>query len=314
MDQEVIDNISTERILRHIQRLEGVRNPRTNPEALERAADYIFNELTSLDYQVATPVFKEGDREFRNIVATRIGKGNPDERVIILAHYDTVETSPGADDNASGVAVLLELARILEPLEFSQTVQYVAVNLEELQREGPMETAGLFGSRALAIQAEQQKWNIKGVIVLETIAYAGEQISQKILPGLLAVLPEAVNFLGESRNEASASIAGNFLNVIGNTASAGLVEMFSQAIREHQIPFPMVPLLVPGNGEILPDTRRSDHSSFWDRGYQAVMLTDTANFRNPNYHQTSDTLETLNPTFVTQVCRTVAWVVVEAAR
>lgn len=308
MDKVVIDSISAKRIYGHIQRLEGVRNPKTNPEALERAADYIFSELTSLDYQVDSPVFKVDDREFRNIAATRIGKRNPDERLIILAHYDTVEASPGADDNASGIAVLLELARILEPLDFSRTVHYVAVNLEEMQWEGPLEIAGLFGSRAFATQAKQQGWNIIGVIVLETIAYAGEQISQKIL-----VLPEAGNLLGVNGNTASPSLAGNFLGVVGNTASSGLVEMFSQAIQEHQIPLPIVPMVVPGNGEILPDTRRSDHSSFWDKGYKAVMLTDTANFRNPNYHQSSDTSDTLNLSFVSQVCQAVAWVVVGAA-
>ena len=72
---------------------------------------------------------------------------------------------------------------------------------------------------------------------------------------------------------------------------------------QYQIPLSYYPMVVPGNGEVLPDTRRSDHAAFWDQGYQAIMLTDTANFRNPNYHQPGDTLETLNLAFTTEVCR-----------
>ena len=90
--------------------------------------------------------------------------------------------------------------------------------------------------------------------------------------------------------------------------------MFAQAVRQHAIPLPVVPFVVPGNGELFVDTRRSDHASFWDQGYQAVMLTDTANFRSPHYHQPSDTLATLNVPFAAEVCRAVVALVVNATQ
>jgi Zn-dependent M28 family amino/carboxypeptidase len=216
---------------------------------------------------------------------------------MVVAHYDTVPASPGADDNASGVAVLLELATILEPVQYDRTVQFIAVNLEEHQSEGPMEETALFGSRALATHAREQGWEIEGVVVLETIAYAGETIVQKAPEALPIELPEF----------------GDFIAIVGNEASAGLVGAFVQATERYQIPLPVVPLVVPGRGEILPDTRRSDHSAFWDQGYRAVMVTDTADFRNPHYHQPTDTLDTLNLPFAARVCRLVGGVVLDVS-
>jgi hypothetical protein len=101
--------------------------------------------------------------------------------------------------------------------------------------------------------------------------------------------------------------------VIGNTASAELAAAFIRAADRHQPDLPKVPLVVPGNGELFPDTRRSDHASFWDQGIPAIMLTDTTNFRNPHYHLPSDTLETLNLDFATAVCRAVAGLIGELA-
>ncbi len=186
--------------------------------------------------------------------------------------------------------------RVLAPVELDRTVQFVAVNLEERQKEGPLEEAGLFGSRALAVEAANQGWKIEGVIVLDAVAYAGEGIVQQTPQGLPVKLPEV----------------GNFIAVVGNAASRGLVELFVQTVERHRISLPVVPLVVPGNGEMLRDTRRSDHAPFWDKGYKAVMLTDTANFRNPHYHQPTDTLETLNVSFTAEVCRAVMGVVVDA--
>lgn len=298
MIEGFLDQVSVDRIREHIRLLEGVRHPIVAPEALEQAADYIYASLESLGYKVEPHFFSEGGREFRNIIATRLGVRNPEERLLIIAHYDTVKDSPGADDNASGVAGLLELAQVLEPVEFDRTVQFIAVNLEEHQRKGPLEETALFGSRALATDAVKEGWKIEGVIVLETIAYAGERVAQKTPEGLPMKLPEV----------------GDFISVVGNEVSRELVERFVQAIERYQVALPIIPFVVPGNGEMLRDTRRSDHTSFWDKGYEAVMVTDTANFRNPHYHQPTDTLETLNVTFAAEVCRAVAGVVTDVAR
>ena len=128
---------------------------------------------------------------------------------------------------------------------------------------------------------------MKGAIVYDTIAYAGEDKPQQLPPGLPIQAPAS----------------GNFIAVIGNQASAALVQGYAQAIQQYQIPLPLLPLVVPSKGEALPDTRRSDHAPFWDAGYTAILLTDTANFRNPHYHQPTDTLDTLNLDFAAQVAR-----------
>ncbi|MFN2227485.1 MAG: M28 family peptidase, partial [Anaerolineae bacterium] len=253
--------------------------------------------LAGLGYEVETHRFPAHGREFRNLLATLPGSRRPEERVLVVAHYDTVADSPGADDNGSGVAGLLELARVLAPLRFERTVQFVAVNLEENQEQEGEPKLSTVGSRALAVDARAQGWQIEGVLVLESIAYAGTDLAQQAPAGMPMEMPER----------------GDFLAVVGNEASLRLVEAFGRAVERHDLPLPLFPIVVPGKGEVLPDTRRSDHSPFWDNDYPAVMLTDTANFRNPNYHRPGDTLETLNLDFAAAVCRAVAGVVAELA-
>jgi Zn-dependent M28 family amino/carboxypeptidase len=216
---------------------------------------------------------------------------------MVLAHYDTVSTSPGADDNASGVAVLLELARALRPFRFQRTVQFVAVNLEESSDESVPGSPIARGSRALAAHAREHGWEIEGVVVLEMVAYAGESIPQRVPPGLPIAEPEA----------------GDFIGVLGNEASAGLVTAFCRAIERHQVALPNISLVVPGRGEMARDLRRSDHISFWDLDYRAIMLTDMAEFRNPHYHRPTDTLETLNIPFAAEVCHALVGMVVDVA-
>jgi Zn-dependent M28 family amino/carboxypeptidase len=297
MIEDLLAQVSSDRIRDHIRQLEGVRHPTVAPEALEQAAEYINDRLAAWDYPVAPHSFTFRGQEFRNIVATRSGVRQPEERVLVVAHYDTVEESPGANDNGSGVAVLLEAARVLQPAVFDRTVQFVSVNLEERQRQGPLEVAGLFGSRALAQEARAQGWQIEGVLVLETIACAGQDIEQKSPKGLPTPLPEV----------------GDFIGVVGNEDSRALVTAFLGATARYEIPLPVVPLVVPGRGEMVPDTRRSDHSPFWDEGYPALMITDTANFRSPHYHQPTDTLDRLNLDFAANVCRALVGTVGEIA-
>jgi Zn-dependent M28 family amino/carboxypeptidase len=279
----------------HIRRLEGVRHPLAAPAALERAADFIAKTFREFGYAPEVHPVPVHGREFRNLIATRPGRSP--ERVLVIAHYDTVEISPGADDNASGVAVLLELARLFQTTRPERTLQFVAVALEEPESMARPGVHSLRGSRALAAHARNRGWKIAGAVVLESVAYADDAIPQNVPDGTPVATPER----------------GDFLAVVGNEASQGLVEAFIDATARRGVPLPCVPLVVPGRGESLPDTRRSDHASFWDRGYPAIMLTDTANFRNPHYHAETDTLETLNLEFAARVCRATAALVAKTA-
>lgn len=303
--KQILQRVSVDQIRSHIQILQGVRHPVTAPEALNQAADYIHSELSSLGCETSEHRFFEDHREYRNILGLKRGIRDPEKQILMIAHYDTEQATPGANDNASGVAAILEIARVFRPLLFETSVLFAGISLEESKwgvRSGDATSSitsfGFArGSQALAAHARKSGWNILGVINFEEIAYAGDSIPQKPLEGLPIQLPKV----------------GNFIGVVGNEVSASLVEGFVQSILRYAIPLPCVPLVVPGNGEVFPDTRGSDHAPFWDAGYQAIMLTDTANFRTPHYHHESDTLETLNLDFTAEVCRAAVGLAIERA-
>jgi Zn-dependent M28 family amino/carboxypeptidase len=291
------DTVSSARIGSQVQALEGVRHPVAAPEALQLTADYLRDSLGNLGYQMSEHLFEDNGSTFRNVIASRAGLVHPGERVAVLAHYDTVAGTPGADDNASGVAVLLEMARALSQLSFERTVQFIGVCLEENQREDDHDS-GTRGSGALARHAREEGWDLRAVVVLESVGYAGDEVVQSLPPGIPVPVPEV----------------GNFIAVVGNERSGEISQAIVRSIEQHRVALPHVVLTVPGNGELLPDSRRSDHAPFWDQGFPAIMLTDTTNFRNPHYHQPTDTLATLNLEFAAKVCRCACGAIFELAR
>ena len=285
--QHLLQQISAENIENHIKNLQGVRQHQQAPQALDAAYDYIWDTMDNMGHILTRHQFYlEGDT-FYNILGEHRGKKHPEKRVVVMAHFDTVINSPGADDNASGIAAMLEIARIFKSLTFNKTILYAAVNLEEHYDNSMTPPEICCGSRALAQHAYERNWEIEGVVNFETIAYASDTVIQSAPEMMPIELPPL----------------GNFIAVVGNESSASMVRDYIFAIKNLQIALPHFPVIVPGNGHLLPDTRRSDHAPFWDKGYQAIMLTDTANFRNPHYHQPGDTLDTLNLPFATKVCR-----------
>ncbi len=204
---------------------------------------------------------------YDNVLATVKGARAALPRLILGAHYDTVAGSPGADDNASALAVLLDVARRLRGHRFQRSVEFIAFCLEE---------QNLLGSRAYASDLVARRRRIAGAVILECVGYGSEaEGSQTVPPGLPIEVPTK----------------GNFLAVIGNQRSQDFTASVAGSLGTR---LRVVPLIVPGNGEAIPDTRRSDHTAFWEQGLPAVMVTDTADFRNPHYHRPSDTIETLN--------------------
>jgi aminopeptidase YwaD len=261
--------------------LNGERHPVTAPAALVQAARYLSTAFTDLHLQVSTHTFSALGGRYRNVIGHRPTVApkrsrlpQADAPLIIAAHYDTVIGSPGADDNASGLAVMLDVARRLKALPLVRPIQFIAFCLEE---------HNLLGSLAYAARLRAQKRPIQGAIVLECVGYTSD--TQQAPPGTPVQVPAA----------------GDFLAVVGNEASADLVKTIEAACRQSEADLRTVPLIVPGQGERVPDTRRSDHAAFWQYGYPAVMLTDTANFRNPHYHRPTDLPETLDFAFMERV-------------
>ena len=192
--QSTLQAISVENIRRHIQAIEGVRHPISAPAALERAAEYIKEQFESLGCELIEHHFEEDGKDYRNIIGLHRGRQHPESYVAVLAHFDSELETPGANDNASGVAAVLEIARVLRPIAFDKSIMFIGVNLEEnnLGESGAPITRG---SKALAEYAKKEGWDIIGVIDLEEIAFASDSVEQTA-PPLPIEFPKVGNFLG----------------------------------------------------------------------------------------------------------------------
>jgi len=281
------------RITSHLRAIVGERHPDTAPKALTGCARYLARQFVQYGWTTKRQCFQAWGKTYGNILAIRNPPGRSTKDglppILVGAHYDTVVDSPGADDNASALAVLLEVAYELKRTMLRNPVWLAAFCLEE---------QGLLGSTAFVARLKKAKRSICGAIILECVGYASDKEgSQQTPPGTPMAVPST----------------GNFLAVIGNDESQGLLATIEQSATRSVPELKTLGLTVPGRGELLPDVRRSDHAAFWDEGFPAVMLTDTANFRNPNYHQSSDTIDTLDFTFLEGVIDTVVASVEELA-
>ncbi len=270
MDKEEI----RQRLQQHLQYLSVNLGERSifNPRNLKAAEDYVAREFESLGYPVRRQTFICQRVEVANVVA---GNTDPQGYYLLGAHFDTVAGTPGADDNASGVAVLLEVARLTQEIPNPKPWAFVGFTTEE----PPVYFTPYMGSRVYAKQARQNRENLLGMLCLESVGYfVNEPHSQQI--------PLALKFLGYSTT-------GNYLGLVANWHSRPLLQKLEKAFQAG-CSLPVSSLAIPLGGAFVPETRLSDHANFWDEGYQAVMLTDTAFLRNPNYHGSSDTIDTLN--------------------
>ncbi|MDJ0742692.1 MAG: M28 family peptidase [Xenococcaceae cyanobacterium MO_167.B27] len=284
MIDTLVDDISAANIEAHIDALANGIGARDTPETQSNAADYIADQLMGFGYVVT----REPVDESENVIAQLPGQLNSDKTFVIGAHFDTVLGSPGADDNASGVAGFLEIARVLKNMQPDFSIEFVGFALEERSPQGN----AVRGSSQYAQEAEAHPRDLIGMIALEMIGYFSNEANSQTpffnIPSCLAVSEE-----GRS--------VGDFIASVGNDNSAMLLKTFQQTAARYVPSLHVLTAQVAEKGVCFPDTRRSDHSPFWDEGYQALMLTDTANFRNPNYHQPSDTLDTINFDLARQV-------------
>lgn len=293
--------IQIERMVADLQNLEGERH-----SAGDRAQtrEYLRRSLQSTGWQVEEQPFETGV----NLVATwplalvagdRLSPsaGGTSPKLLVGAHYDTVAGSPGADDNATGVAALLEIGRV-----YTGAADLMLVFFDR-------EEQGLEGS--LAFATPERVAELSGAIVLEMLGFTCQEAGCQSYPEFLETRPEGDR--------------GDFIAVIGDAEHPELLRAFEHAdfpsaqtsaqtsaqnsanlARKLARPLaPVFTLSVPLKGVMTPDVLRSDHAPFWLRGLGAVMVTDTANLRNPYYHRAGDRLETLDLPFLEQVTRRV---------
>lgn len=270
------------RLESHVRALEGERHRSLSPAALSDAESFVADTLAGLGLEVERQPFEFRGREYRNVVGRKPGLDANRARVLVGAHFDTVPGSPGADDNASAVAVLLEIARLLTDEELTAAVEFVGFNLEE-----PQGNTYRVGSRRFAAAARRSGVRYAGCLVLEMVGYTDRSPGSQRVPGLLfwKRVPDT----------------GTFLAATGDRRSARLLRQFERAAEAAVPELEVVTFRTPFRGWLVPQTRLSDNASFWDEGYPALMLTDTAFLRNPHYHAATDRIETLDFEFMRQV-------------
>lgn len=268
-----------EQIQTHLSQIACDRDPYLATAGHFFVQEYIFQELRqwgSVDFHT----FKVGGKIGKNLILNLPAQPESENSyapILIGAHYDAVPGTPGADDNATGVAVLLELARMFATKPAKYPVRLVAFDLEEY---------GLLGSTDYVAKLSQEQEPLRLMISLEMLGYCDSTPGSQRYPSPL---------------EHFYPNRGDFIALIGNWRTIRDLIRISRSIRKIGVPSQWLP--VPNKGLILPHTRQSDHAPFWDALYPAIMVTDTAFLRNPNYHKPSDTIATLDLDFLTGVCQ-----------
>jgi Zn-dependent M28 family amino/carboxypeptidase len=266
-------DIAEARLRAHVQTLAGEIGERNlwRPRALAAAEGYIRRNFEEHGYAVTVHELEYQGRRAANLEVARSGTTRPREIVVVGAHYDSVRGSPGANDNGSGVAALIELARHFARRESARTLRFVAFANEE----PPFFLTGDMGSEHYARAARQRGEDIRAMLALETIGYYRDAPGSQHYPPLFSwFYPDR----------------GDFLAVVANFRSRTLMRRCVAAFRAAS-DFPVEHVATFG---WIPGVDWSDHRSFWRAGYPAVMVTDTALYRYPYYHSAQDTPDKLD--------------------
>ncbi|MCH2060893.1 MAG: M28 family peptidase [Verrucomicrobiales bacterium] len=276
--------VNEEDLRRWVERLSMDIGPRPGSDVTKSriCAKWIESELSeeNMGYRPEVRFFEVDGIEYRNVEAQLPGTTRAAEVVVVGAHYDSVAGSPGANDNATGVAAMLALAQAFTGLENARTLRFVAFANEE----PPYFQTESMGSLVYARACREKGEKIVGMISLESLGYySDEKNSQRFPPGLRKFYPDT----------------GNFVGIVGDESSKPLVEEFYENFRSIS-DFPVQKAALPDE---LPGIGWSDHWSFWQNGYQALMVTDTATYRYPHYHKLSDTPDKIDFTRYTRVVK-----------
>jgi hypothetical protein len=270
--------VSIERMRRDLGVLTSMNPPRNNQnvESLNKSADYILSEFRKAGCRTGEQWFNYDGKKYRNVVCSY----GPDqgERVVIAAHYDVKGDQPGADDNGSGVAGLIELSRLvytLKPL-VGYRIDFLACPLEERQYAKELLRRRHMGSYTYAKSLAEAGARVRAMVSLEMIGYFSDKPGSQRYPlfFLKWFYPDK----------------GNYIAVVGKWGQGKLVVRMTKAVSAAS-KVPVESITAP---PFLPGIDFSDHRSFWQFGYHAVMVTDTAFYRNRNYHKATDTIDTID--------------------
>lgn len=259
---------------RHVTHLAeeiGERNVRRRPRELAQTADYLEAELAYAGFKVHRQEYDVDGTTCVNLEVELPGTTQPDEIVIVGAHYDSVANCPAANDNGSGIAAVLSLARKFADSRPDRTLRFVAF----VNEEAPYAHTEQMGSWVYARRCRQRGEKVTAMLSLETIGYYSDVPGSQKYPPMLGLLYPA---------------AGNFIAFVGNTRYGRLVRQVTRAFRQNE-PFPSEGGALP---EAMSDIGRSDHWPFWQEGYPALMVTDTAPFRYLYYHTPEDTVDKID--------------------
>ena len=271
-ERQGVDNVtaraSRDLLAAHVQTLAGEIGERNVflPAALQAAADYIESEWRRQGYEVERQWYETYGVDCANLEVTRTGTVAPKEILLIGAHYDSVKGSPGANDNGTGVAALLELSRMFIEVEPEISVRFVAF----VNEEPPFFYWNNMGSMVYAKAAKERGDRIRGMVSIETVGYYSEEPGSQRYPPLFRLFfPDR----------------GNFIGLVSNFRSRSWLKQTVEAFKTHSdIPTQHVAMF-----EAVPGIGWSDHLSFWRQGWPALMITDTAPYRYPYYHTAEDT-------------------------
>lgn len=265
-------SINPKKLEKHVRKLSEDFHKRNfaNQENLYATAEYIKSEFKEAGGKVSEQTFKSGNTTYKNIIA--VFGAETDEKIVIGAHYDSAFDTPGADDNASGIAGLIELAYLFGKNQPAMQLELVAYTLEE----PPFFATEKMGSYIHAESLNNKQAKVHLMICLEMIGYFSDEPKSQDFPVSLMKLfyPSKGDFV---------AIVGNFTNVLTVRKFKGLMSKSTS--------LPIYSINAP---TFLPGVDFSDHKNYWKFGYSAVMITDTAFYRNKNYHTTEDTAEKLD--------------------
>jgi Zn-dependent M28 family amino/carboxypeptidase len=262
-----------------------------HPDALAEASTYIENVWQEQGYRVTPQSYVVEGIPCSNLEVTCAGIKHPEQILLIGAHYDSVSGSPGANDNGSGVAALLEIARLLKGVETGCTVRFVAF----VNEESPFFLREQMGSMVYAREARKRNDDIRLMISLEMLgSYSERPRSQRYPPLFRFFYPDRANFIA----------------FVSNLRSRRALHRFSAAFRRHsQFPSEHVATF-----SWIPGVAWSDHLAFWRQGYRALMVTDTAFYRYPHYHAATDLPDELDYVSMAAVTEGVAHAMASLAR